>query len=152
MDLALIIVIIGFLLNLYDRFSSGKIENIKKSATKKVFNKIPMDVIEKNMNPDVVDDIKEYIDYKDNKSNYYEDIYEEPVYLEDEEDEDITVVYNEICSDYSDNDIKRDINNFKNKTKKSSKKKNPFALTNNTVTNAIIASEILNKPKYKKKN
>lgn len=142
MDLALIIIIVVFLLNIYDRFSSKK---TRKKAVKKVFNKIPIDAIEKNMNPDVVDDIKEYIDYKD--------VYEEPVYLEDEEDEDITVVYDEVYSDYSDEDTKRDINNFKNKTyKKKSKKKNPFALTNNTVTNAIIASEILNKPKCKKKN
>lgn len=141
MNLVLVIIIVGFLLNLYDKF---KLNN----KGKETFNKITLDVIEKNINPEFKDNIKDFIEYND-----YEDIDEEIVYLEDEEDEDITVVYNEVYSDCNYGDIKRDINNFKNKTyKKKSKKKNPFALTNNTVTNAIIASEILNKPKCKKKN
>lgn len=158
-NVAILIIIIGIIGSVFDKVKKSRDDDTHKKnsgAIGSFLKKIPIDKLEGYVDNELLDDVREVIGQKkkepyDKPQNNIE-FMEQTAYNQE-------VVNNPVKkkkkkkSNFNKKDIDKKVivHTTTNISKpKNNKKKNPFELTKNPVTNAIIASEILGKPKCKK--
>lgn len=157
MSIVSLLILIGIVTSIVSSFkeSAKKADNKtreKRNASKGgILNKIPFEKLETYVSEDIVNEFKGYVGYQEKTkvdNSYNKNASGETLHKKSTRKKKKKV--DKKVDKFYVNEKNTVINTINITPKKKRRRKNPFEFTENPVTNAIIASEILGKPKCKK--